>query len=578
MAQSILARMAVQISANTVEFSKAMNQTQAGLKSFTSSLTSMAASLGVAFSARAVVDFTMEVSKLAGEAEGVKSAFDRLENSVQLMIDLKKATNGTVSELDLMKRAVMASNFDISLKALPKLLEFATLRAQQTGQSVDYLVDSIVTGIGRKSKLILDNLGISAVQLDEALGGASTAASSIGEVAEAVGRIAEKNLKNMAGFSENAKTSMDRLTASWENLKVTIGGAINESGITQAGASSLSKLFDVLSSGLGTTEKLAVLATAAINPVGILTGQFDKLFDKVLTGLEKVEDHQFRLSKWDAQLLINKYGGINQAIQGLNEMTGLSVAFDKDATRQLENRAQILGILNSRLKESTDSITRGLEVEKTAVTNAAKAYDELFKSKANLGFAKTNVPNVTNILAESRPGAMPGKVTDIGNLQGQVDKAKELSKEIQGIQADLSGVTADFVASMAETIGASLSGTQKFGQGFLKALAQFGSMFGRQLIALGFASEALKKTFSNPYVAIAAGVALVAASAAIGGSISKFNSNYGGGGGGGGGYSGRANISGTTQTGGTVTFRIEGKDLVGTLEQAQADNRIRRGG
>src|SRR5690606_23630638 len=119
-------------------------------------------------------------------------------------------------------RAVQASNFDISLSALPRLLEFASIRAQQTGQSVDYLVDSIITGIGRKSPLILDNLGISAVALKDKLNGVSVAAASVGEVADAVGRIAEENLKKMAGFSDNAATKTQKLAAEWENFKVQL--------------------------------------------------------------------------------------------------------------------------------------------------------------------------------------------------------------------------------------------------------------------------------------------------------------------------------------------------------------------
>ena len=156
----------------------------------------------MAFGAKELASAAIELSRISGEAEGVKNAFDRLPKSVQLMTDLKAATGGTVSELELMKRAVQASNFDISLEALPKLLEFATLRAQQTGQSVDYLVDSIVMGIGRKSKLILDNLGISAVALGAKLHGVSAEASSVGEVARAVGEIAQESLANMAGFAD----------------------------------------------------------------------------------------------------------------------------------------------------------------------------------------------------------------------------------------------------------------------------------------------------------------------------------------------------------------------------------------
>ena len=70
--------------------------------------------------------------------------------------DLKTATRGTVSEFDLMKSAVSANNFKIPLESLSSYLAFATRRAEETGQSVDYLVDSIIMGIGRKSPMILD--------------------------------------------------------------------------------------------------------------------------------------------------------------------------------------------------------------------------------------------------------------------------------------------------------------------------------------------------------------------------------------------------------------------------------------
>lgn len=223
MADQVLAKLAIQIAANTAQFNTGLKSAQSQFSTFTSGVTKAAGAIGVAFGIQQIASFTAEISKLAGEVEGVKAAFDRLPDSIELMNRLRAATGGTVSELGLMKRAVQAANFGISLQALPKLLEFATLRAQQTGQSVDYLVDSIVTGIGRKSKLILDNLGISAVQLNEALGGVTTGVASIGDVADAVGRIADENLNNMAGFAENAATKFQRLEAAWENFKASLG-------------------------------------------------------------------------------------------------------------------------------------------------------------------------------------------------------------------------------------------------------------------------------------------------------------------------------------------------------------------
>ncbi|MCK5632671.1 hypothetical protein KAH94_02905, partial [bacterium] len=114
-----------------------------------STFKSIAGAAGLAFGAAQVISFTKDLIKLSGEVEGVDRAFNQIADKDYLE-SLKKSTAGTVSELSLMKRAVQANNFQIPLQDLGKLFEFATARAQQTGESVDFLVDSIVTSIGRK--------------------------------------------------------------------------------------------------------------------------------------------------------------------------------------------------------------------------------------------------------------------------------------------------------------------------------------------------------------------------------------------------------------------------------------------
>ena len=91
--------------------------------------------------------------RLAANADGVRRAFDKLDRPGMLS-ELRKATKDTVNDLELMQAAVRAKDFRIPLEDLGKYLQFARLKAQQTGQSVDYLTDSILTGLGRKSLLI----------------------------------------------------------------------------------------------------------------------------------------------------------------------------------------------------------------------------------------------------------------------------------------------------------------------------------------------------------------------------------------------------------------------------------------
>lgn len=179
---------------------------------------------------RELVSAELEMAKLAGNVQGVKIAFDKLPNSITLLEQLKQKTHGTVSEFDLMKKAVFAADFGIPVKNLGTLLEFAAARAQQTGLNVDYLVDSIVRGIGQKSILRLDNLGLSAERLKNELGGASLKAKSIAEVTQAVTTIAQEELGKMGGYVDTTATKVDQLTSSWQKLKVEIATSATKDG------------------------------------------------------------------------------------------------------------------------------------------------------------------------------------------------------------------------------------------------------------------------------------------------------------------------------------------------------------
>ena len=174
------------------------------------------------FAVREVVAFGREVEALARKAEGVEKAFKNIANAGTLE-ELRKATRGTVSDLQLMQNAVKANNFQIPLDQLGKLFAFANQRARETGESVDYLVDSIVLGIGRKSPLILDNLGISAIRLRSEFKGLGVESAEVGDVAAAVGRIIDEEMSKAANSTTEAADAADRAAATYENLKVELG-------------------------------------------------------------------------------------------------------------------------------------------------------------------------------------------------------------------------------------------------------------------------------------------------------------------------------------------------------------------
>lgn len=179
-----------------------------------------------------VVDITLAMAELKGNAEGVERGFrNAFINSTQVLEELRAATHGAVSDVELMQRTLQAVNLGVDIKALPQLFEFAAVRAQQTGVSVDYLVDSIVTGIGRKSLLILDNLGISASRLKEELGGASLEAQSTARATEIVGKIAAEELAKMGGFAETSATKVKEMRVAFEELRLELAKKVESGGV-----------------------------------------------------------------------------------------------------------------------------------------------------------------------------------------------------------------------------------------------------------------------------------------------------------------------------------------------------------
>ena len=184
------------------------------------------AAIGAAFIVDKVVAFGREASELAGKMEGVENAFRRFADP-NLLNELRQATRGTTNDLELMTAAVKAEQFGIPMEQMGTLLEFASRRAQETGQEVDYLVNSIVTGLGRKSPMILDNLGISTTRLKESFGGAAIEAQSIGDITKVVADIAQEEMKKAGGAFVSTADASAQLGASMDNLKTAIGQRLN---------------------------------------------------------------------------------------------------------------------------------------------------------------------------------------------------------------------------------------------------------------------------------------------------------------------------------------------------------------
>ena len=212
------------------DFRRSIQQVDARLKETAKQFNNLGGVIGAAFAGGAIINFANEAMRLGDELQKVSQGFARFGGEANIQ-QLRKATNGLLTDLELMKTATKAGTFGIGIGEMGNLLQFAKRRAQETGQEVQYLVDSIVTGIGRKSPLILDNLGISATQLRSKLNGVSIEAASVADVSRAVGEIATEQLRLMGDAAVTATDRMQQLNVRWENLKANIGTGLQASAL-----------------------------------------------------------------------------------------------------------------------------------------------------------------------------------------------------------------------------------------------------------------------------------------------------------------------------------------------------------
>ena len=203
------------IGADLKQFRGAMGNIDHSLKKLSGGFGALGGVIGASFAIDIIQQFAAESIELASKMEGVEAAFNRL-NDPNLLDNLRKATAGTVDDLKLMQTAVKAENFRIPMDTLAKGLEFAQRRAQATGESVDYMVDSFVTGLGRESVKILDNLGISTIELQ-----AKT--KELGSMAAAVGAIMDEEFEKVGERVTTTSMKVDQQRASVTNLKTEIG-------------------------------------------------------------------------------------------------------------------------------------------------------------------------------------------------------------------------------------------------------------------------------------------------------------------------------------------------------------------
>jgi hypothetical protein len=508
-------------------------------------LDSLASKVAGAFAIERIASFTAEIVRLAGEAEGVEAAFDRIGGQA-VLDDLREATRGTVSDLELMKNAVQASNFQIPLEQLASLFEFARRRAKETGENVDFLVQSIVTGIGRKSPLILDNLGISATELKDAFGGAALEAQSIGAVAQAVGQIAQRELQKMGEEATTAADRQGQLTAEFKNLKVELGQELLPiaNKFFQALNFGLNQYVQLLGGRAAARQKAFYKALQQQNEENIK--QYEELGDAVVDTIERaIETDRKRINsgiKNIAQIEMEKelYGEVR------SEIINLSATERVAALQRINNNTAQLQALEEYIesqKQSNYQVTESVEeVERLSkmLAMARTEYEALAGTALSMnmiggtwiGELNKQAPDLTQNLVELNdeimtiPSNMLRSAEDTKKLIDELSNLENAALQVQTAtqQYLVDGLTQG-VQTMISTIGRGGNVMENVIGGLLGGLADLAIQIGKIVVASGIAIEGLQKALKSlggGGAAVVAGLALIAVGTAAKGMLGNL--------------------------------------------------------
>ncbi len=124
--------------------------------------------------ARKLIKTVSSLSKAFVQFKQVNMAFENMAkvagaSSAEILKSMKELSGGTISTMETIQSANRAMILGIPIDKLDEMMGIARASAAATGESVKKMFDDIVVGVGRQSRMILDNLGIivDAVQANE---------------------------------------------------------------------------------------------------------------------------------------------------------------------------------------------------------------------------------------------------------------------------------------------------------------------------------------------------------------------------------------------------------------------------
>jgi len=323
---------------------------------------------------------TMDLAEVGAAAERAANAFERRigGDATVALGKLRAASQGTISDMDLMQASSRAAMLGVADDAdtLAGLLEVAARRGHDMGISTTQAFNDIVTGIGRLSPMILDNLGI----VMDAKGTYEAYAQSLGKSADAltdvekrqalVNRVLQEATGELGELDMAGK--LEAQAAATENFRRELGLLIGDlwegTGITDAYTDAVIRLTNAM--WLARKER-----EAAAEPAEAFQQAIDEAVASGQIGANVAMEYRYKLGMLATAL---RDGSINSAMYAMavddlhsemNRVYGLTEDWDVS----LQNQSKRLGETADAADTAARAVRRLSDEELTALIRRGKA-------------------------------------------------------------------------------------------------------------------------------------------------------------------------------------------------------------
>ena len=194
-------------------------------------------SFAVGSAVNALVNLVRESSKVEAVSTGFANLGEQAGFTTQSMDMLRDATRNTVNDMDLMVQTNNALILGVaeSDEQMASLFKAARRLGAALGRDTLSSIESLVTGIGRQSRLMLDNLGIIvkseeayenyAKKINKSTSELTNHEKKLAFTAEAMEKINEATEQLGSDFLTNEQ-KINKATASYDNLKTVVGAKL----------------------------------------------------------------------------------------------------------------------------------------------------------------------------------------------------------------------------------------------------------------------------------------------------------------------------------------------------------------